>query len=307
MTVRFAVQLASSTSQPTLADIVRLARRADDLGFHAVYVSDHVALPTVARRGFEWHADDRVPIDPDAVFWEPITLLAHLAARTERVRLGTSVLVAPYRHPVVTAKQLAAVDVMSGGRLVLALGVGWYEEEFLAVGAPPFAERGPVTDEIIEVFRTLWRDHPATFAGDHFRFDAVGVLPKPVQARVPLLIGGNSRAAIRRVVARADGWQPALLPRDRLVEGLAFLDREARRAGRDPSRVEVSLRQVVRVGRPRESDTAWKGAIVGSPEEVRHALDELGGLGVTEIVLDLRTCRDDDDVVATMDVLAPTP
>lgn len=289
-------QLASSTLQPSLNSVLEAARHADDLGIHSVYVSDHIALPFSSDSGFEWHSGSHTPIDPDAHFWEPLTLLSYLAGQTSRVRLGTSVLVAPYRHPLVAAKQIAGVDALSGGRVTIGIGSGWYEEEFKALGVP-FHDRGRITDETVAVFREVWSRHPAAFDGTCFSFDDIGVMPKPVQrGGIPVYVGGNSRVAIDRAVRVGQGWQPALLPGTDLQAGMEHMRALCQQRARPVQEVGVALRLVVRVtdSGPRTDEGNWKGAVVGTADEVDAALHRYADMGVTEVIADLRTCQGDE-------------
>ena len=210
--------------------LVGLATRAEELGFDSVWVHDHVFNVG--------HVFDRIGGKP---YYEPLTLLSFVAARTTRVRLGTSVLVLPYHNPIRLAKTAATLDVLSGGRLILCVGVGSIEKETHAMGSP-FAERGAVSDEAIAVMRTLWSQEDPSFDGKYSRFSGMKFSPKPVQRpSIPLVIGGVSRAAIRRAARLGDGWQPLGLSPEALAEGIASLRAEASACGRDISRIPVSI------------------------------------------------------------------
>src|SRR5439155_18759281 len=142
-------------------------------------------------------------------YLEPLTLMSHLARATRRVRLGTSVLVIPYRNPVVTAQMLATMDVLSGGRVILGAGVGWLQEEFDALAAPPFAERGRVTNEYLQIMRACWTKAPVSFHGRYYSLREVYALPRPSQAGgIPIWIGGHTDGALRRAGELGDGWHP---------------------------------------------------------------------------------------------------
>ena len=192
--------------------LVGLASRADELGFDSVWVHDHVFNVG--------HVFDRIGGKP---YYEPLTLLSFVAARTKRVRLGTSVLVLPYHNPIRLAKTAATLDVLSGGRLILGVGVGAIEKEIEALGSP-FKERGAVTDEAIAVMRTLWTEEDPSFNGKYSRFAGMKFSPKPLQKpSIPVVIGGVSRAAIRRAARTGDGWQPLGLSPDAMRPGIALL------------------------------------------------------------------------------------
>lgn len=181
------------TGRASGPDAIRdAARLAEELGFADVWVSDHVIIPA---------AQD---YPPTAYIYDPLLTLTWAAAATTRVGLGTSVLVAPQHNPLWLAKSLASLDALSGGRLTVAVGVGWSEGEFDALGQA-FHNRGARTDEIVEVLRACWHDDPASFSGEHYRFSDLRLLPKPAHD-IPIWIGGSSEAAYRRGVERGDGF-----------------------------------------------------------------------------------------------------
>jgi probable F420-dependent oxidoreductase len=168
------------------------ARRAEELGFADVWVSDHIVHP--AEQSY-----------PSPFLFDPIVALTWAAAATDRIGLGTSVLVLPSHVPLELANQLASLDNLSGGRLTVAGGVGWSEREFDALGHG-FADRGARTDEIIDMLRVVWSQDPATFEGEHISFRDIRVLPQPAH-RIPIWVGGSSAPAYRRAVERGDGYQ----------------------------------------------------------------------------------------------------
>src|SRR5207253_10505057 len=162
--------------------ILKIAERADSLRFDSVFVTDHVVLPvSAARSRYPYAESGEFPGGMDQDYLEPLTLLGHLAHATRRVRLGTSVLVIPYRNPVVTAKMLANLDVFSGGRVILGAGVGWFKEEFEALHAEAFERRGAVTDEYLQLMRACWTQEPVDWQGAFYRMGPVSAMPKPRQ------------------------------------------------------------------------------------------------------------------------------
>src|SRR6266508_4278874 len=192
--------------------LVGLASRAEELGFDSVWVHDHVFNVG--------HVFDRIGGKP---YYEPLTLLSFVAARTTRVRLGTSVLVLPYHNPIRLAKTAATLDVLSGGRVILGVGVGAIEQEMHAMGTS-FAERGAFSDEAIAVMRTLWGEEDPRYDGKYSRFADMKFSPKPLQKpAIPIVIGGVRRAAIRRAARLGDGWQPLGLSPEALGQGIALL------------------------------------------------------------------------------------
>ena len=196
--MRLGVHLPQFGRAASSESIARAARQAEELGFDDVWVSDHLAVPDGAKY-------------PPAFIYEPIITLTWAAAATHRVRLGTSVLIAPNRHPVHLAKELASLDQLSGGRVVLGTGAGWLAEEFAALGVP-ISERGSRTDECIDVLRACWEgDDPVSFRGPRVTIDSMKVRPKPASP-IPIWVGGNSPAALNRAVNKGDGWHGNAAP-----------------------------------------------------------------------------------------------
>jgi probable F420-dependent oxidoreductase len=216
-------------------------------------------------------------------YYEPLTLLSFVAARTERVRLGTSVLVLPYHNPIRLAKTAATLDVLSGGRLILGVGVGAIEKEMHAMGSP-FKERGAVTDEAITVMRALWTEEDPRFDGKYSRFAGMKFSPKPLQKpSIPVVIGGVSRAAIRRAARIGDGWQPLGLSPEALGQGIALLCEEARVAGRDVTKIPVSIALSLAASRP------GRYALGMDPPEIAANAKAFAALGVETLVISANT------------------
>lgn len=210
--------------------LVDLAVRAEELGFDSVWVHDHVFNVG--------HVLDRIGGKP---YYEPLTLLSYVAAKTRRVRLGTSVLVLPYHNPIRLAKTAATLDVLSGGRLILGVGVGSIEQETRALGSA-FKERGAISDEAIAVMRALWTQEDPHFEGKYSHFSGMKFAPKPLQKpSIPLVIGGVSRAAVRRAARLGDGWQPLGLAPEALAGEIAWLQEEALGYGRKLAQIPVSI------------------------------------------------------------------
>jgi probable F420-dependent oxidoreductase len=213
---------AAIQSDPAVA--ARVARHAEQLGYDSLWAAEHVVVPS-----------PRVPpspMEPDEPILDPLVLLAHLAAHTSQVRLGTGVIVLPQRNPLVLAKQLASLDVVSGGRLVVGIGAGYLEPELAAIGVP-MAERGSRTDEYLAAMRALWTSGSPAYSGRHVRFSGVDAHPRPVQRPLPVVIGGRSPAAHRRAVHDAEGWYGYGHSPESTAEHVAALRKAATDAGRD--------------------------------------------------------------------------
>ena len=226
---------------------IAVAERAERLGFGFISVNDHVIVPRDIASRYPYSESGEWAGRTVGECLDQLSTLAFLAGRTERLRLLTSVMVVPQRHPVLTAKMLATVDVLSNGRLIVGCGVGWLQKEFEALGAPPYAERGGATDEFLDAFKVLWTEDAPKLRGRHVSFDDIIFAPKPVtKPHPPIWIGGESPQALKRTVRVGDGWYPAsnnpqhrLDTAERLGQGVAELGRVAEAAGRDPATIDV--------------------------------------------------------------------
>jgi probable F420-dependent oxidoreductase len=276
--------------------LTRLARTADALGYSVVTISDHVVLPTRSSAPYPYDKAGVFPGGAQQDYLEPIALAAWLLAATRRLRVAISVLVVPYRNPVVTAKQLATIDAISGGRLVVGVGVGWWPEEFEALAAPPFVERGAVTDEYLRLMKTLWTDDAPRFDGKHYRIGDITMFPKPIQKpHPPIWVGGHTEAALRRTAALGDAWHPiglrgpvGLAPVD-LAEKMERIRTLARQAGRDPSTIGVAFRGPLDLWPARSKPTTAPDAsqpLTGPAAKVVEDLRAYQAAGVGTMIFD---------------------
>jgi probable F420-dependent oxidoreductase len=229
-----------------------LAQAAEELGFDSIWVSDHVVVPEHIGSSYPYSPDGRFPTRSTQPYLDPLASLSYLAGITHRVRLGTHVLVLPYRHPLITAKMLSTLDNLSGGRVDLGIGVGWMREEFEALNAPGYERRGAVTDEQLRVMQAVWTQDVAGFEGEFYRFEPLGAHPHPLQKPYPpIWVGGHTRPALRRTARLGDVWlpigarPPADLPPHQIVESMAFIRAEAEQAGRDPAAIDVCFSTTV--------------------------------------------------------------
>ena len=186
-----------------------IARHGEALGYHTLLTGDHIVVPKEISSPYPYTEGGAFPESGSGLALEQLTVLSFLAGQTKTINLGTSVIIVPHRNPLVAAKALATLDVLSGGRLVVGVGVGWMREEFEALDLPLFEERGAVTDEYIQAFKELWTSDSPTFHGKYCRFEGITFLPKPVQKpHPPIWVGGESRPAMRRAARLADAWYP---------------------------------------------------------------------------------------------------
>src|SRR5207248_465496 len=178
-----------------------LAQTAEELGFDSVWISDHVVVPQQISSAYPYSADGRFPTEPTQAYFEPLTTMGFLAGVTRHVRLSVAVLVMPYRHPLLTAKMVATLDNLSGGRIDLGIGAGWMREEFESLGASNdiYEHRGSATDEQLRILKSVWTEDIAGFEGRFYRFPRVGVHPHPLQKpHPPIWVGGHTPPALRR-------------------------------------------------------------------------------------------------------------
>jgi probable F420-dependent oxidoreductase len=267
-----------------------LAQAAEGLGYDAVWVSDHVVVPARIESPYPYSPDGRFRLGPTAPYFEPLTALTYLAGCTRRIRLGTHVLILPYRNPVVMAKEIATLDVLSDGRVDLGIGVGWMREEFEALGYDYFERRGAVTDEQLRLMKRLWSEETPSFEGEFYRFEPLGAHPHPRQRpNPPIWVGGHTRAALRRTARLGDGWlpigarPPADLPPEEVAAGIALIREEATRAGRDPAAIRVCFSTGVTL----RDAPGERRPFHGTPEEVAADLRRYQQVGVDRFVLGL--------------------
>jgi probable F420-dependent oxidoreductase len=223
-------------------EIIRaVAAAAEAGGFATLWSGEHVVLVDRPGSRYPYAADGKIAVPADADWLDPLLGLSFIAAVTSRIQLATGVLLLPEHNPVLAAKQAATLDVLSGGRLTLGVGIGWSAEEFAALGIP-FGRRGQRTAEYVAAMRRLWADDVASFSGEFARFDAVRVNPKPVRARrIPVVVGGNSDAALARVADFGDGWYGFNLPASAVAGRIAALAGQCRQRGRSLSELTVAV------------------------------------------------------------------
>lgn len=209
----------------------RIARLAESLGYDSLWAGEHVVVPSPRV--------DPSPMEPDEPILDPLVALAHLAGHTERILLGTGVILLPQRNPVVLAKQVASLDALSGGRLILGIGVAYLEPEMTAIGVPMEA-RGARSDEYLAAMRSLWEDDAPAYDGRYTSFAGVDAYPRPVQRPLPILVGGHTDAAFRRAARHADGWYGFLVGLRAMAQHREALDAATELAGRD-RRLHVSV------------------------------------------------------------------
>ena len=298
--MRYGFYLPTRGRSATPEALQQLVERAEVLGFHSVVIGDHVVFPTRIASRYPYTVSGIFPGGGDAL--EQLTLAAFVAAHTTRLRLVTSVMILPHRPPVLAAKMLATIDVLSSGRLTVGVGVGWLREEFEALGAPAFERRGAASDEILTIFKMLWTGAPAAFSGEFFRFPEVRCLPTPIQKpHPPIWIGGHSEAALRRVARHGDGWHPvganpaSMLAPTELGELIAELCRLVEAEHRDPSTITIAYKAPLYD--VELSDGHGRRPFSGSAPQVADDIGVYAELGVHELIFDFRS----DDLAQSLE------
>lgn len=261
--------------------IVSFARELERLGCHSAFVSDHIAWPADIASKYPYDDEGRFGPDPQMGWLDPLGTLTFVAGCTEKIRLGTSVMIVPYRPPVQTAKQLATLDVLSGGRTILGAGVGWMAEEAAVLGMP-WDHRGARTDEQLEIFRTLWTEQAPSFDGRFYSFPTIGFEPKPVQDPLPIWVGGSTPAAFRRVARFGQAFHAAFTPQAELAQQFAAVRAECEKAGRDPAGLGFSVRVFLDPAAMMEPAKS----VAGSKDQMLETVAGLQALGVAHILLD---------------------
>ena len=269
--------------------IVAAAKKAEAVGFEAIFVNDHVIV------------DDSPRAAPWTNVYDPFVSMSFIAAHTTRIGVGVSVLIMPYRNPVTTAKALATLDLMSGGRVIVGVGVGWSEVESQALGLP-FHERGARTNEYLRLWQACWAPGKVSFAGRFFSFADMHVNPKPAQLpHPPIWIGGTSDAALRRAARYASVWQPTPLPLGQLVERRAALAKACEAAGRAPIPTRMSFRVEFSTITGNQPAADKRPAGHGTPAEIAADILRYRDAGLDAFQINFHGNRHLDDLLAAME------
>lgn len=281
MHLGFALPVSGTWATPE--NQLRVAQAAEALGYHSLWVFQRLLYALHPRNDYP-----PLPGQPWPKAFEramdPIITLAFVASATRRVRLGTSVLIMPFYQPIVLAKQLATLDVVSGGRLDVGLGIGWSEDEYEAVGVP-FRQRGRRADEFIACLKAIWTQDVVEFAGEFYRVPAAKVEPKPLQKpHPPITVGGYSPVIIKRAVTLGDGFNGGNVPLSRVAPMVKELREAAAIAGRDPARLHVVSRGTYEVHSAPQGKE--RRPLRGSLAEIREDVQRYAEAGLTELFLE---------------------
>ena len=285
--------------------LIRLVQRGEQLGFDIVTVPDHVVIPRDIASRYPYSEDGAFAGADPGECLEQLTVVTFLAANTSKIRVLTSVMVLPHRHPVLAAKTLASIDVLSGGRLIVGVGAGWMKEEFEALGAPPFEHRGTVAAEYLESFKEMWTAVAPDYEGSYARVSNVTFLPKPIQKPYPpIWVGGESPPALRRAGRHGDAWYPIgnnpRFPMDtveRLKAGMVTVREHAEKFGRDPGQMDFAYSagwyddNVEQTG----SDGSRR-VFTGNPEQVASDIRQFRDLGVQHLIIGVQAASTNESM-----------
>ncbi len=281
-----------------------IAGAAERLSFDSLWVGDHLTLPRKPKLAYPYSRGTPRYLAPDTLILDPLAVMAAVAARTTRIKVGVSVLILPYRHPMVTAKLLATIDQLSNGRVILGAGVGWIPEEFEAMGAD-FSARGKVTDEHLRYYREVWSKDEPKVAEEHYRLADMGVQPKPVKRHIPIWIGGNTRLAMRRAATLGDGIHFIDRSPSELREDIALFKAVCKEMGRPLKEMTISVRSQVQITDKPLSDGERSLPISGDLTQVLADYQTFKKLGVQHLCLSPRTAKPTaGDYVRGMELIA---
>ncbi len=279
--MRFGVMLPQQGLKASPGALVRAAQKAEHLGYDSVWTNERLLYPVSPRTPYPGSPDGALPATFSRTF-TPLETLSYVAAHTSRVALGTGVVNMPLHNPVMLARQLATLDVLSGGRVRVGLGQAWSVDELEAAGADT-ARRGPRADEFLAILKKVWTTDPAEFRGTYFTLPESILQPKPIQQpHPPIYLGAYAPKALARVGRLADGWLPAGVPLTAMDPMMEQIRETARDAGRDPS--ALHLVTFAFVGVLPESPGEKRPDFVGTVEEIAHDVATARELGVTEII-----------------------
>jgi probable F420-dependent oxidoreductase len=218
-----------------------IARHAEEMGIESLWAVEHVVVPFGYTASYPYSTDGKMPTPEDQPTSDPLIWLAFAAAMTTKIKIATGILVLPYRHPMILAKQCASLDRLAAGRFLLGIGVGWLHDEFDALGAD-WSDRAAITDEYVDAMRALWTSTEASFHGRHNSFDLVACEPKPLQPTVPIVVGGHSASAAKRAGRLGDGFYPVANSVEHLKTLIDTMRDTARASKRDPKLIEITSR-----------------------------------------------------------------
>ena len=296
-------------SMPRLPDgpgLKRFVEVAEELGFESVLVGDHIVLPTEGTDQYPYTSDGSFSRPVDEPFLETMTLLGYLAAWTSRIKQGSTVIILPYRNPVVQAKMFASLDVLTNGRIICGVGVVWLEKEFEILGLD-YHQRGAMTDEFLAIMQALWTQADPEYHGEYYNIDGIKFEPKPVQQPgIPIWVGGHSQAALRRTAKYGSCWHTTRQTPDFVAENLPYLRERIEKEGRQQSEVTISLKRSLHftdMGLDEGGHVRSGGSLVATTQEVIDDLHVCQEIGINQLTYDFRV-QSLPDCIRVMEHLA---
>lgn len=314
MSITFGVSLPSRGNLASPDNLKTTALLVDKFLYESGWVSDHIVIPRNIDSKYPYSATGASPFSEDQPYFEPISALNFLAGCTTRLKLGTHVLIVPYRNPVLSAKMLATLDFLSNGRLIVGVGVGWMKEEFEALGLNYYEDRGAKTDEYLSIYKSVWTDDPSLYDGSDYSIDNCGFSPKPIQnPHPPIWVGGHSQPALRRAAKFGDAWMPigqrppAILAPEELSEKYKQIQEMAMLNGRKEGSVDLCFSSTINfAGSPDDRQNMMSGI----PEQIAADIRLYQDVGVKNFILsfnstdinDLHECiqKFSEDVISLM-------
>ncbi len=288
--LKFGLDVGIYGRTATRDTILELTALAEAAGFESVWLADHVIFPATFESKYPYSATGAFPVDmTQEPLLEPIATMGVLIGATQRVKIGTAVLVMPYRNPVLLARMLVTMDVLSAGRTMLGAGVGWLAEEFTALDSRPFPARGKVTDECIEIVKRICQGGEVSFQGEHYQLNALVSKPGSVQRpHPPILIGGTSNAALRRVARLGDGWLSTSVGPDSVGERLQVLRGQCEAQGRRFDDLNLSHKFFINLGEAEHREDGSRVPGTGSPADIRDDIQRFVDVGYDRFIVRYR-------------------
>ena len=287
--MKLGLMFANTGAMVSPEGAAEVARHAEQAGFESLWTVEHVVVPAGYESRYPYNRSGKMAGGDDVPLPDPLIWMAYVAAHSERLKLATGMLILPQRNPLITAKELATLDVLSHGRVVLGVGIGWLREEFEALGAD-FETRGRRAVEYIEAMRALWSQDEPSYEGNHVRFHDARLWPKPVHRRIPVVLGGHGEVAARRAGRIADGFFPGRSKPEEVRALLQTMRQAAEEAGRNPDAIELTLgappdpafvEQLVELGVDRVVLPPMGFDVDGVKAGIDQAVEALGALATT--------------------------
>lgn len=281
---------------PIIANIdidnqLKIAIKAEQLGFKSVWASDHIIIPQEWKGRFS------------DIFPDPFIMLTAISQNTSKITLGTSAIILPYRNPIIVAKMLSTLDNLCNGRLICTVAPGWMKEEFDILGVP-YEGRIPKTEEFIKILKNLWSENPDPFEGEFYTFKNVSFQPRPMQDKLQIWMGGNADGAIQRAVDYADGWQPIWFSPEELKNKILFLEKYAdeKKVNINREIYNISLRNRILFTSDKDNGNNPDTALIGQKNEVFDKILAYKDLRIKEVVLDFIS-PNIDEILETMEIV----